>query len=52
MGASPNTIFYMHKHGILDLKVDVTKTSRNGKESKRKGTIKERVNKEDYCVEL
>ena len=45
-------VFYPHEHDILDLKVDITTTSWNGKDPKRKRKINKRVNEEDYCVEL
>ena len=45
-------VFYPHEFDLIDLNLNLTTTSRNGKETTRKAVVKERISEDDYCIEL
>ena len=45
-------VFYPHEFDLIDLNLDYTTTSRNGKETTKKAVVKERISEEDYRIEL
>ena len=45
-------VFYPHEFYLIDLNINYTTTSRNGKETTKKAVVKERISEEDYRIEL
>lgn len=45
-------VFYPHEFDLIDLDLNYTTTSRNGKETTKKAVVKERISEEDYRIEL
>jgi len=45
-------VFYPHEFDLIDLNLNYTTTNRNGKETTKKGVVKERIGEEDYRIEL
>jgi len=45
-------VIYSHEFDLIDLTLNFTTTSRNGKESTKKAVIMERISEDDYRIEL